>query len=100
MAASGHGSLGVIDGRRLVGVITERDLVRAIASGVDFSTDPVASHMSSDPDTFGPETDVSEAAGWIAEYGYRHLPVVEDDVLIGIVSVRDLLTAVVADQIS
>jgi CBS domain-containing protein len=56
--------------------------------------------MSSDPDTFAPDTDVSEAAGWVAEYGYRHLPVVEDDVLIGIVSVRDLLTAVVGGSSS
>jgi CBS domain-containing protein len=96
MAESGPGSLGVIDGRRLVGVLTERDLVRALAAGTDVTVTPVEAYMSADPDTFGPDTNVVEAAGWIAEYGYRHLPVVEEGALLGIVSVRDLLRAVVS----
>jgi CBS domain-containing protein len=95
MATEAHGSLGVIDGRSLIGVLTERDLVRAMAAGADFEATMVEAYMSRDPDTFPADTSVEEAARWIGEYGYRHLPVTEDNQLLGIVSVRDLLKAVV-----
>lgn len=83
---------------KLLGLITERDLVRAIANGVDLDVITVSSFMSRDPDIFSPEFDVWEAAEWLAESGYRHLPVVEDGALLGIISVRDLLLALVEDD--
>ena len=95
MTQKGHGSLGVVEGMVLLGLVTERDLVRAIASGLDPDQVAVSSIMSKDPDTFSPEFDVSEAAQWLAESGYRHLPVVENNGLLGIVSIRDLLVALV-----
>ncbi len=95
MAEAGHGSLAVVDGRDIVGVITERDLVRAIASGSDVE-EPVSRWMSSDPDLFDADTDVFEAAEWLLQSGYRHLPVVEGSELLGVVSVRDLLAAVMS----
>jgi CBS domain-containing protein len=98
MHERGHGSLGVVDGMKLLGLITERDLVRAMANGVDLDHVPVSSFMSRDPDIFSPEFDVWEAAEWLAESGYRHLPVVEDGALLGIISVRDLLLALVEDD--
>lgn len=98
MTAAGHGSLGVVEGRLLVGVITERDLVRAVAEGLDPETTAVAAVMSPEPDVFSPENDVWEAAEWLVEAGYRHLPVIEDGQLLGIVSVRDLLVALVAED--
>jgi CBS domain-containing protein len=98
MHERGHGSLGVVDGMKLLGLITERDLVRAIANGVDLDQITVSSFMSRDPDIFSPEFDVWEAAEWLAESGYRHLPVVEDGALLGIISVRDLLLALVEDD--
>lgn len=98
MHERGHGSLGVVDGMKLLGLITERDLVRAMANGADLDQMTVSSFMSRDPDIFSPEFDVWEAAEWLAESGYRHLPVVEDGALLGIVSVRDLLLAVVEDD--
>lgn len=95
MSEAGHGSLGVVDGRRLVGVITERDLVRAIAAGADLAGEPVHRWMGVDPDLFQADTDVVDAAEWLLESGYRHLPVVDEGELLGIVSVRDLLGAVI-----
>lgn len=95
MTQKGHGSLGVVEGMSLLGLVTERDLVRAIASGLDPDQTTVASIMSKEPDTFSPEFDVHEAAQWLAESGYRHLPVVDNNGLLGIVSVRDLLVALV-----
>ena len=95
MEGSDLGSLAVVEGTDLMGLITERDIRRSVAEGVDLGS-PVASIMSSDPDTFDPDLDVWDAAAWIAESGYRHLPVVDDDsVLLGVVSVRDLLKALI-----
>jgi CBS domain-containing protein len=80
---------------RLLGLITERDIRRALANDVALDT-PVSDVMSDDPDTFDPDLDVWDAASWIAESGYRHLPVVGDDgELRGVVSIRDLLRALV-----
>lgn len=95
MEDSDLGSLAVVEGMNLLGLITERDIRRAVANGTDLET-PVSTVMSDDPDTFDPDLDVWDAATWIAESGYRHLPVVEDDgALLGVVSIRDLLKALV-----
>jgi CBS domain-containing protein len=94
MSAEGHGSLAVVDGFDLVGLITERDLVRAAAAEMDFAATPVSDLMGADPDTFDPDLDVWDAAAWISESGYRHLPVMDDaGELLGVVSIRDLLRA-------
>ena len=95
MEQSDLGSLAVIEGMSLIGLITERDIRRAIAQGTSFET-AVSELMSGEPDTFDPDLDVWDAAAWIAESGYRHLPVVDDDgQLLGVVSIRDLLRALV-----
>lgn len=95
MEGSDLGSLAVVEGMDLLGLVTERDIRRAIANGTDLDT-AVSSLMSDDPDTFDPDLDVWDAASWIAESGYRHLPVVDDDgSLLGVVSIRDLLKALV-----
>ena len=95
MEGSDLGSLAVVEGRDLVGLVTERDLRRSLAEGVDTSSS-VTSIMSTEPDTFDPDLDVWDAAAWIAESGYRHLPVIDDDgALLGVVSLRDLLKALV-----
>jgi len=95
LVADGVGSLGVVADRRLVGIITERDIVRAIAAGAESEEEDVASWMSDAPDTFAPEVDVEEAAAWLLEVGYRHMPVMEDGELLGIVSIRDILWAII-----
>ncbi len=98
MINASTGSLGVIQGRDLVGLITERDLLRAVAERIDVSTASVGQWMSTDPDTVSPDVDVEEAALWLLETGYRHLPVMDDDQLLGIVSIRDLLWAILAPE--
>lgn len=95
MAARGHGSLGVVDGRELIGLVTERDIVTAVGRGANVDDAKVSTVMSRDPDVFSPDFDVREAAEWLAESSYRHLPVVENSDLLGIVSVRDVLIALV-----
>ena len=91
MEGSDLGSLAVVEGRELVGLVTERDIRRTVAEGIDPGT-MVSSIMSDEPDTFDPDLDVWDAAAWITESGYRHLPVMDDSgELLGVVSIRDLL---------
>lgn len=87
------GSVGVIEGRLLIGIITERDILRAAAEGVDSVTEMVLNWMTADPDVFSPEAQVREAAEWLLETGYRHMPIMEDGQLLGIVSIKDILWA-------
>ena len=96
MEGSDLGSLAVVDGRELIGLVTERDLRRTLAKRIDPEAALVSEIMSKDPDTFDPDLDVWDAAAWMAESGYRHLPVVDDDgVLLCVVSIRDLLKSLV-----
>ncbi|MEA2010050.1 MAG: CBS domain-containing protein [Actinomycetota bacterium] len=84
------GALAVVDGRRLVGIVTDRDLVRAVSEGADIE-EAVSEWMTDGPDTVPPDVSVSEAADWLLETGYRHLPVAVGDELLGIVDIRDVL---------
>jgi CBS domain-containing protein len=96
LMAESVGSLAVVEGRRLVGIITERDVVRAVSEGADPEEESVADWMSEAPDTFAPDVEVSEAASWLLEMGYRHMPVMQDGELLGIVSIRDILWAIIS----
>jgi CBS domain-containing protein len=96
LVADAVGSLGVVADRQLVGIITERDLVRAIAAGAHPDEDLVSEWMAAAPDTFSPDVDVEDAAVWLLEVGYRHMPVMEGGELLGIVSIRDILWAIVS----
>ena len=88
------GSVGVVEGRELAGIITERDVLRAAAEGCDTAREIVRDWMTADPDVFSPDVDVREAAEWLLETGYRHMPVMEDGELLGIVSIKDILWAI------
>ena len=96
MVAAQAGSAGVISGRLLVGIITERDVLRAAAAGAEISTELVQDWMTADPDVFSPDVDVREAAQWLIETGYRHLPVMEDGEMLGILSIMDILWAMIS----
>jgi CBS domain-containing protein len=96
MEGSDLGSLAVVEGMTLLGLVTERDIRRAVSSGVHLDATHVSEIMSGDPDTFDPDLDVWDAAAWLVESGYRHMPVVNDDgSLMGVVSIRDLLKSLV-----
>jgi CBS domain-containing protein len=83
------GSLLVLDREELVGIITERDVLKAVATEMPLDT-PVSEVMSKDLITVEPGTSLREAAGVMSERWIRHLPVLEDGRLVGIVSQRDL----------
>ena len=90
MAQYRIGSTVVMDGPRLVGIFTERDTVRAISQSHDAPAHEVSSWMTRDPMTVGPDDQVETALDTMLGRGFRHLPVVEDGEVIGIVSIRDL----------
>lgn len=84
------GSLLVIDGEDLVGIITERDILKAAATGTALDTTRISEVMTKDIVTVGPGTSLREAAKVMAERWIRHLPVLDDSKLVGIISQRDL----------
>lgn len=98
MFDAGVGSIAVIDGPRLVGILTERDFLRAAAEGADPEEEQVRYWMTADPDIASPQSEVRDAAKWMLEIGYRHLPVMEENELLGIVSIKDLLWVLLSDQ--
>jgi CBS domain-containing protein len=85
------GSVVVVDGERAIGILTERDLVRFGAAGVDSSATKVSEWMTENPDSVRPDETVVKAFARLSEFGYRHIPVVDDGRLVGIVSMRDLM---------
>ncbi len=93
MAKGRFGSALVMNGSWLAGIITERDVLRAAASGNDLNKASVKEWMTADPITSGPETDSEEAAAIMLAKGFRHLPITEGASVLGIVSLRDVLSA-------
>ena len=90
------GSLVVIDDGRLVGIFTERDvLARVIATGLEPRTTVVTHVMTHDPITIRPDTTIGEALAIMTEKRCRHLPVVDDGGLCGLISAGDLTSWVV-----
>lgn len=86
------GALMVVENDKLVGVFTERDgLFRVLADGLAGDSTPLSAVMTSNPQTIGPNAGFTHALQMMHDGGYRHLPVVEDGRVIGIVSVRDAL---------
>jgi CBS domain-containing protein len=84
------GSVLVMDDERLTGIFTERDIVRALASDFDAAGHDVGPWMTTDPHGLGPDAETAEALDVMLEGGFRHLPVIEDQRVVGVVSIRDL----------
>lgn len=87
------GSAVVIHGSFLAGILTERDVLRAAASGQDLSSSRVSEWMTPDPHAATPDTSAEEAAQIMFLNGFRHLPVAEGGRVCGVVSLRDLFAA-------
>ena len=90
MQGAGIGSVVVVERGKVTGILTERDLLRAAAAGVRPTTEPVRLWMTAGPDVLGPDEEASTAWESLTHHHYRHLPVVEDGELLGVVSIRDL----------
>lgn len=84
------GSLLVLDAGAVVGIITERDILKAVAHGTDLHATTVREVMATEVITVHAGTSLREAALLMTKHWIRHLPVVEKDKLVGIVSQRDL----------
>lgn len=93
MVQGRFGSALVLQGSWLVGIFTERDIVRAAASGFDPKTAIISEWMTKDPITASPDMESEDAAQIMVENGFRHLPVVEGREVAGIVSLRDIFAA-------
>ncbi|HEX6208024.1 MAG TPA: CBS domain-containing protein [Actinomycetota bacterium] len=91
------GSALVMEDDRLLGIFTERDIVRALGQDFGAAERPVSEWMTSEPTTVPPETPASEALKTMLDGGFRHLPVSEGDRVLGIVSIRDLSAAGLAE---
>jgi CBS domain-containing protein len=93
MVEANVGSAIVMQGLFLAGILTERDVLRAAASGEDLSASTVSAWMTTDPQSASPDTPVEDAAQIMLLNGFRHLPVVEGRMVCGVVSLRDLFAA-------
>jgi CBS domain-containing protein len=93
MVASGVGSAVILQGSFLAGILTERDVLRAAASGDDLRAAPVSDWMTPDPQAAAPDASAEEAAQIMLLHGFRHLPVVAGRQVCGVVSLRELFAA-------
>jgi CBS domain-containing protein len=84
-------SLAVVQDDQLLGILTERDLVQALSDGADPHRTQVIDYMTLEPFTTSPEESSGEVAMQMLEHGVRHVPVVVDGKVVGMVSARDLL---------
>ena len=90
MVERGVSSAVVSDYGTLIGIVTERDLTRAVAGRVHTSEARVREWMTSDPITLGPNASADEAAKIMLDNGFRHVPIVDEGRAVGIVSIRDV----------
>jgi CBS domain-containing protein len=91
MRARRTSALAVLDDQSIVGIITERDLLRAIADGRDPATTHVSQYMTHSPKTIDAGEPASDAAVMMIKHRIRHLPVTREGSLVGFLSARDLL---------
>ena len=98
MDARGIGSVIVLEDDRVLGILTERDILKVVGSGEDPKN--VAAHeaLTDDLIAIGPDASIDEAAQEMTMAKVRHLPVISDEGLVGIISMRDLVRLSVRDM--
>jgi CBS domain-containing protein len=89
------GAVAVCDGTKLVGIFSERDVLRLAADKRDFDRTRIADVMTSRLVTASPDTRIIDAAHLMGEHKIRHLPIVEGDNLVGMVGIRDVMRTLV-----
>ena len=90
MGDRGVGSVLVMEGGRLLGIFTERDLVRAVSQHSYAPRHLVSDYMTADPTTIQPSATAEQAMDMMLSRGFRHLPVEEGGKIVGVISMRDL----------
>jgi CBS domain-containing protein len=97
MASRGVGAVVVLDGDRLTGILTERDVLKAVAGG--FKPEAcVRDWMTRHPETIESDDTTDHAAALMIHGGFRHLPVVDAGRTVGILSIRDLMRVALEDR--
>jgi CBS domain-containing protein len=97
MVERGVGAVLVLKGEALDGILTERDLMKAVAAG--FGEDAkVGEWMTRHPETIEADDSTGHAAALMIHGGFRHLPVLEEGKIAGIVSIRDLMRVALEDS--
>jgi CBS domain-containing protein len=92
MASNHVGAVLVMEGGRLDGIFTERDaLNRVLAAHLDPDGTTLGDVMTRDPITLDPQTPVTEALRLMSEIGFRHVPIVDQGEVLGIISLRDFV---------
>src|SRR6187200_3254280 len=91
MSAVNVGAVVVKDYGRLIGILTERDMLKAMAARVHTSDARVRQWMTEDPITASPDMTFEEASKIMLDKGFRHLPVVDGETILGIVSLRRIM---------
>lgn len=97
MAERAVGAVVILEGDTIAAILTERDVMKAVGAGKDGSAS-VADWMTRHPDTIEPDDTTDHAATLMIHGGFRHLPVVEDGNVVGIVSIRDLMRVALDDR--
>ena len=97
MAERGVGAVVVLEGEAVAAILTERDVLKAVAAGKDGSA-PVSEWMTRHPETIEPTDSTDHAASLMIHGGFRHLPVVVAGKVVGIVSIRDLMRVALDDR--
>jgi CBS domain-containing protein len=98
MVAKDVGAVLVFDDGGLCGILTERDVLRAVADGIDDAT-LVRDRMTANPETLDAGDTTQHAAVLMIHGGFRHLPVVEQGEVVGVLSIRDLMRVVLDDSV-
>jgi CBS domain-containing protein len=98
MVAKDVGAVLVFDDEGLCGILTERDVLRAVADGIDENT-LVRDRMTPSPETLDADDTTQHAAVLMIHGGFRHLPVVEQGKVVGVLSIRDLMRVVLEDSV-
>jgi CBS domain-containing protein len=97
MVGRGVGAVLVLQGDRLEGILTERDLMKAVAGGFEADA-KVRDWMTRHPETIEASDTTEHAAALMIHGGFRHLPVVDQGRVAGIISIRDLMRVALADS--
>ena len=99
MAEKGVGAVLAMQGARLCGIVSERDYARKVVlQGRSSSNTPVRDIMTSKVVTVRPDDSVDHCMQVVTEHRIRHLPVAEGDAIVGVISIGDLVKAVIEDQ--